>query len=75
MAKRRQIVRSKNSYHSYAIKILKESNRGMTTAEITDKISRFRKVRGKDPDRTISSVLQRSDYISRVGFNTYKYTG
>jgi len=46
----------------------------MSAGEVTDRILKIKKIHGKTPDRTISAVLQRSYYISRVGYGEYQYS-
>jgi len=59
--------------HGLAIKILKNSNRPMQVEEITEKIMKIRKIRGKTPGNSVSNCLQFSKYARRVSPGVYAY--
>ncbi len=63
---------SKTGYHILAIKILREEAGALTLVEILDKISIMRKLTGKTPKYTLSSSLQRSKLVERVGRGKYQ---
>ena len=64
-------IRNENSMHSLAIKILKESEKPMKIREITNKILEQKSISSKNPYTTVSAILQRSQYTTRVAKGTY----
>ena len=60
-------------FHGLAIKILKKSRRPMKVEEITDKILRVKRVKGKTPNNSVSNCLQYSKHARRVKPGIYKY--
>ena len=63
----------KQSFHGLAISILKNSNRPLTVEEITERILRVKRIKGKTPNNTINSILQYSKHAKRVGRGLYRY--
>ena len=63
---------TKNSIHSYVIKILEKSKRPMTVIEITKKVSKQIPIKGKTPTNTVFSILQRSNYVTKTDISTFK---
>lgn len=59
------------SFHSIALRILENEGRPMTIKELTKMILEEKNVSGKTPASTLSSVLQRSRYVQRVGKGKY----
>jgi len=59
--------------HGLSIKILKNSNRPLSVQEITERLQKFRRVRGKTPQNTVSYSLQTSKHAKRVSWGVYKY--
>lgn len=71
--KRKMRKKPKNtSFHGLAIQILEKEGGAMKVKEITRKILETKKVNGKTPHATVSTVLQRSKYVERVGVSWYK---
>jgi len=60
------------SIHGLVLKILYNQKRPMTIFEITEKVKKIKKFKGKTPYQTISAVLQRSKYTKRVNRGIYK---
>ncbi len=65
-------VYNDTSVHAIALKIMKEHSKPMTIKEIANLVLQQKKISSKFPYQTISSVLQRSQYIKRVGKATYQ---
>lgn len=69
-------VRSKigkdTSVHAIALKIMKEHNKPMTVKEITKLVLEKKTISSKVPYQTISSILQRSQYVKRVSRSTFQ---
>ena len=61
------------SFHGLAISILKNSNRPLTVKEITERILRVKRIKGKTPNNTVNSILQYSEHAKRVGRGLYRY--
>ena len=61
-----------NSIHSNILVIMTRSKRPMTVDEITNEIIKNNKTMGKTPEKTISSILQRSSFVKRVNKGIYK---
>jgi len=53
-------IMSSSSSHYLALKVLKKFKRPMTVKEITKEVKKKRKISGKTPENSISSLLQRS---------------
>jgi len=68
-----QIGFKNKGFHGLAIKILKKSRRPMEIQEITDKILKVKKAKGKTPDNTVSNCLQYSKHARRVSPGIYVY--
>ena len=64
-------LRGKTSIHAYLIKILEEENRPMKVAELTKKVQELRDISSKNPVSTVSAVLQRSAFVTKVEKGTY----
>jgi len=62
----------KNSYHYLILMILKKEHKSMKAIQITEKIKKLKKIKGKTPDATIRSLLQRSSYVEPVGNGFWK---
>lgn len=62
----------RNSIHSQIIDIMTKTKRTMTVNEITEKIIKNNTLGGRTPEKTISSVLQRSHYFKRIIKGTYQ---
>lgn len=60
-------------YHGLSIKILKHSSRPLSVGEITDRIRKIRRIKGKTPENTVSFSLQHSKYAKRVSWGVYEY--
>ena len=56
----------KNSCHDLALKALANSGKPMTVAEITQAILKTKKMSGRTPGSTISSILQRSAFVEKA---------
>ncbi len=63
---------SNTSIHAITLKILKEHNKPMTIKEITPLVLKQKKFSGKNPRQSISSILQRSQYVKRVSKGTFQ---
>ena len=61
-----------NSIHSKILHILEKSNKIMSVEEITKKVLQYYSLSGKTPHKTISSTLQRSIFVKKVGRGLYK---
>ena len=61
----------KTSIHAYLVKILEEENRPMKVAELTKKVQELRDISSKNPVSTVSAVLQRSAFVTKVEKGTY----
>ena len=64
-------LRGKTSIHAYLVKILEEENRPMKVAELTKKVQELRDISSKNPVSTVSAVLQRSVFVTKVEKGTY----
>ena len=64
-------LRGKTSIHTYLVKILEEENRPMKVAELTKKVQELRDISSKNPVSTVSAVLQRSAFVTKVEKGTY----
>jgi hypothetical protein len=61
-----------NSIHSQIINIMTKTKKSMTVDEITEKLMKNNMFRGKTPENTVSSVLQRSHYVKRISKGIYQ---
>jgi hypothetical protein len=61
----------KNSIHSIAIKLLTDSKKPMTVKEIKKVVLEKKSLTTKTPSNTINSILQRSDFVKRIGKGTF----
>ena len=64
-------LHGKTSIHAYLVKILEEENRPMKVAELTKKVQELRDISSKNPVSTVSAVLQRSAFVTKVEKGTY----
>jgi len=63
----------KGGIHYTVVSILKNAKRPMSVKEITDRVLRVRRIKGKTPGNTVSGVLQQSKYVKRYAYGWYKY--
>jgi len=54
------------SYAGLAMKILLKKNEPMRVCDLLEQISKYRKIKGKTPQNTLSSTLQRSTVFKRT---------
>jgi hypothetical protein len=54
------------SYAGLAIKILLKKNEPMHVCDLFEQISKYKKIKGKTPQNSLSSVLQRSTVFKRT---------
>ena len=62
----------KKSYHYSILMVLQKEGAPMTAIQITEKVLKFKKTKGKTPDATIRSLLQRSSYVQQAGKGFWK---
>ena len=61
-----------NSIHFFIINILKNCKQPMTVTQITQKVIQKRKIQNVKPRNTVSSVLQRSNFIESTARGYYR---
>jgi hypothetical protein len=54
------------SYAGLAMRILLKKDKPMQVRDLLEEISKYRKIKGKTPQNTLSSVLQRSTVFKRT---------
>ena len=54
------------SYAGLAMKILSKKNEPMHVCDLLRQISKYKKIKGKTPQNTLSSILQRSTLFRRT---------
>jgi DNA-directed RNA polymerase delta subunit len=59
------------TYIELTIKILEKEGRPMSIREITNEVLKFKKINGKTPQKSLSSVLQSSDQVKRISPGVY----
>jgi len=65
-----KVLRS-GSTLSIALKILEESEKPMKIKDITKLVLEKKSLTTKTPYNTVSAILQRSEYVTKVGKATY----
>ena len=56
----------RESIHGAILKVLSNARRPLIVSEITEKVLKIKKIYGKTPHKTISSILQKSSFVKRT---------
>ena len=62
----------RDSFHYSILKVLKKERKPMTAIQISEEVKKFKKTKGKTPDATVRSLLQRSSSVQPVGNGYWK---
>lgn len=73
MLDEREILYSagESTIHAFALKALSQATRPLSVQEITKKVREHRRIYSGHPNNTVSSILQKSDFVKRDRFGFY----